>query len=268
MKPTVFHKSLKVLHLRALTHMSTIRQDIRLIIDLGNTRGKAGVFIERELEKSLFFASIDELKASVPGVFVSQIFVSNVSARPLSELQTHFPRAAISEFERSLRLPIELDYETPNTVGLDRLAAAVAVNHEFKAQNVLSIDAGSCITYDLISSDGVFRGGAISPGVRMRLRAMHSMTGALPDLSEDWKKIPVESVGKSTAACMVSGAVSGVIDEMKGFLRRYRRDCGELTIIMTGGDAAFFESKLKEPIFVRPNLVLTGLNTIFDYNDH
>jgi type III pantothenate kinase len=248
--------------------MATHTPDTRLIIDLGNTRGKAGVFRQDQIEQTFYFESYAELQEQIADLSIDIVFVSNVSARSLDELASVLPDARLYEFSRKMQLPLGLHYDTPDTLGLDRIAAAVGAWQEFGRKNVLSIDCGSCITYDLVSSEAVFVGGAISPGVRMGLRAMHSMTGALPDLSQEWQKIALKSVGKSTAECMVSGAINGILDEMNGYIGRYREELGELTIIMTGGDAAFFESKIKEPIFVRPNLVLTGLNTIFDYNDH
>jgi type III pantothenate kinase len=126
---------------------------------------------------------------------------------------------------------------------------------------------GSCITLDLIDSSGTFQGGVISPGYKMRAKAMHSFTGKLPLLEKEELYTDSNRIGKSTRSCMQKGAFDGIRYELQGFIEEFSSIFDELTIIMTGGDHTFFESRIKAPIFVRPNLILKGLHTIFEHNE-
>ena len=146
------------------------------------------------------------------------------------------------------------------------MAGASAALSMFPQQNVLVIDAGTCITYDLIDGDGLFLGGIISPGTRIRFRAMHENTGRLPliDLNEISYMEPI--IGKSTREAMKSGVLNGIKGEMEAFINGYRELYPDLKVIMCGGEAKFFESNLKASIFAIPELVLIGLNRILEYN--
>jgi type III pantothenate kinase len=162
-------------------------------------------------------------------------------------------------------LPISINYLTPQTLGMDRLAAIVGGFSQFE-KNVLVIDIGTCVTYDYLDHQSVYQGGAISPGLQMRMRAMSHYTSQLPDISQHWENIPLEELGKSTQGCLMVGAFEGLLKEIEGFIDDYKKDNGELHVILTGGDSKYFESKLKATIFADFNLVLTGLNTILNFN--
>lgn len=129
----------------------------------------------------------------------------------------------------------------------------------FPNRDCLVIDMGTCITYDFLSSKGVYEGGAIAPGVRMRFKAMHRFTARLP-MVDPVADAPL--TGKSTVASMQSGVVNGVLEEIKGFISRYQSQHGELVTVACGGDTLLFENSIKPSIFVAPDLVLTGLNRI------
>ena len=161
-------------------------------------------------------------------------------------------------------LPIKNLYETPATLGKDRLAAAVGARAIFPGKNVLSIDAGTCITYDFLTKDGEYLGGSISPGIRMRFRAMHAFTGRLPLVEpEDFTGL----IGKTTAESLLSGVINGVCEEIKGLIARYNEQYEDLTAVITGGDHEYLHNKLKINIFAVPDLVLPGLNEILDCHD-
>lgn len=165
-------------------------------------------------------------------------------------------------------LPIQNRYATPETLGKDRLACAVGAFHLFPGKAVLTIDAGTCIKYDVVDAAANYHGGAISPGLTMRLKAMHNFTARLPLIeppaAELTLKLPV--VGNDTAGSMLSGTYFGALNEVEGMIRQYEEQYPDLTVVMTGGDASFFELHLKRQIFARPNLVIEGLNTILNYN--
>ncbi len=160
-------------------------------------------------------------------------------------------------------IPLTIEYETPKTLGSDRIAAAVGGNRLFPRHSVLVIDAGTCITYDLVTADKVYKGGAISPGLKMRYEAMHHFTRNLPRLEYGKES---KLTGSSTALSIHSGAYNGMKNEIDGMINQFRENYPNLRVIITGGDLIYFDKKLKNNIFARPNIVLTGLNQILRHN--
>jgi len=167
------------------------------------------------------------------------------------------------ELNDQTKLPIENIYETPDTLGKDRLAAAVGANELFPDQNLMIIDAGTAITYDLVSEKNQFVGGNISPGLEMRFKALNHYTGKLPlvEYSDD-----IQLIGRNTVEAIRSGVQNGILFEINETIDLFNRNYQNLQIIMTGGDSNFFERKLNYSIFVHFNLTLIGLNRILEYN--
>lgn len=167
-------------------------------------------------------------------------------------------------------LPIELQYETPHTLGNDRRALAVAGATQYPGRPVLVIDAGSCVTYDLINAAGIYLGGAISPGLNMRLRAMHHFTASLPlvDLPEEDASgaLPNLLPGKSTQASLQAGAWEGWRGEVLHFISSFQRQYSGLITVVTGGDMHRLVYLPKSSIFARPKFLLSGLKSILEYN--
>jgi len=148
---------------------------------------------------------------------------------------------------------------------MDRLSSAVGGITEFPGERLLVIDLGTCNTYDFIDDQGTFHGGIISPGYNMRMRSMHEMTGRLPDITRaqfSGAHIP----GKSPRECMFLGAKEGMTVEINGFIDHFKKEFDLTRVIVTGGNASDFESFIKPPIFVRPEIVLVGLHRILE--DH
>ena len=160
-------------------------------------------------------------------------------------------------------VPIANKYRTPHTLGKDRLAAVVGAHAEFSDADCLVIDAGTCITYDLVSAAGEYLGGNISPGIRMRLKAMHQLTERLPDVAPGE---PQKWLGNDTVSALRNGAQRGALLEVRGFVNKFRRRYRAVNVVFTGGDADFFVGHFKSRIFARPNLVASGLNQILKYN--
>jgi type III pantothenate kinase len=233
-----------------------------IAVDVGNTRIKWALFEDGNL------SSVNRINSGLDDQFhwpdYDQMIISSV--RNLSD------SLKIPETKKPLWLshetpvPIQLDYSTPETLGLDRIAAAVGAWSLFPDQNCLVIDLGTCITFDLVTSDGIFRGGAIAPGLHMRLQAMHEFTDKLP-LVKTGETINDSFPAKSTKESLFVGAEMGVLHEIEGYISRLQKENDNLCVILTGGDASFFESKVKAPIFVRPELNLWGLNRILLYNE-
>jgi type III pantothenate kinase len=167
------------------------------------------------------------------------------------------------ELDHRTELPIENLYETPETLGKDRIAAAVGANELFPDQNLLIIDAGTAITYDLVSEKNQFIGGNISPGLEMRFKALNHFTGKLPLVGYQDE---FEPIGRNTTEAIRAGVQNGLIFEIAQTIDLFNRNYQNLQIIMTGGDSNFFERKLNYSIFVHFNLTLIGLNRILEHN--
>jgi type III pantothenate kinase len=160
-------------------------------------------------------------------------------------------------------MPFKNLYGTPKTLGVDRLALVSAASAQFSGKDVLVIDAGTCITYDFITKENSYLGGAISPGLRMRYQALNNLTAHLPLLDT---KRPDHFIGQSTEQAIHSGVVFGVLNEMEGVIEAYKEKYSDLTVILTGGDANFLSKQLKSSIFANSNFLLEGLNHILQFN--
>ena len=177
------------------------------------------------------------------------------------------PAKKLIRFGYKTPVPIKLSYATPETLGPDRIAAALAGWQLSGGGNVLTIVAGTCITYNVVETNGHFTGGAISPGLNMRLEAMHHFTGKLPLVR---MKGDFPLTANTTESSLRSGALNGAVREVAGMIASYKSLYPEMKIVISGGDGAFLAEALKNGIFARPDLVAEGLNTILEYNvsDH
>ena len=184
----------------------------------------------------------------------------------LDEEVVSFLRARLRHFivfDESTALPIRVGYETPATLGRDRLAAVVGATFLRPGRDLLVIDAGTAITYELVEASGLYVGGNISPGMTTRFRALNQFTRRLPLVSET-EEVPL--IGRSTEGAIRAGVVNGIVFEMDGYIERLRKKYPSLFVFLTGGHSFYFERRLKNSIFADINLVLTGLNRILEYN--
>lgn len=232
------------------------------VIDIGNSRSKLALFSETNDVLDIYHLSTNEIISFLKEHYVDKILVSDVANEKDQLKNIKLIVNELSVLTAATPMPITTEYKTPETLGVDRLAACVGAR-KFTKGGVLVIDAGSCITYDFLTANNIHKGGIISPGLSMRLKAMHTFTSNLPLVS--LKLTPLE--GKSTEQCLQSGASNGTLVEMKGIIEGYRRKYEDLSIIIGGGDADFFDKNLKLNTFVDSNLVLEGLRTIFMYNE-
>ena len=187
--------------------------------------------------------------------------VANVETELLKVLKKEYD--FFIEFDHQTAVPIENLYESKDTLGLDRLAAAVGGISLFPGKELLVIDAGTAITFDLIDKNNRFLGGNISPGLKTRFRALHEFTKKLPaiEIADQWPDI-----GKTTEEAIRAGVQNGMIFEIDGMIDHVRKDWPECQVILTGGDLFFFDKKLKNTIFVKFEITLIGLNRILEYN--
>ncbi len=230
-----------------------------LIIDAGNTRIKVGVFVGNEVKSVHVFLDNElvELKKFIHDFKNAPSIIASVrSEKNTKWLYSLLPRAI--RFNQQSPFPIQIDYETPLTLGIDRIANAIAVS---KNKTALVIDLGTCIKFDFVQNN-CFMGGSISPGIKLRFRALHEFTGKLP-LIQDFNKVNV--IAKNTSDALRSGVLIGIEKEICGFIDEYRLKYPELTIFMTGGDAIHFDFDRKYGIFVDENLTLKGLNNALKY---
>lgn len=238
-----------------------------LAIDIGNTRTKLGVFHKDELIKDYTIPNEDIAQnyMLLADLDIREIIISTVNDEAEAELKLEQFKFPVLRLSHKTPLPFQLNYQSPETLGKDRIALVAAAHKLFPNQNCLAIDAGTCITYDFLTEKNQYLGGAISPGIQLRLRAMNQFTNKLPLLN--WTdQVRPESIGNTTITSMLSGVVNGLLAEIKGFIEDYKRQYPALKIVLTGGDANFFEKELKNGIFADPNLVLIGLHEILKFN--
>lgn len=238
---------------------------MNLTIDIGNTRTKLGFFEGDELAKK---ETVDQLSAEwieplLYNHFVQNCILSSVGKTDPDLLQWLSAQTNFVELTSETPLPIENRYATPHTLGKDRLAAAVGAWALFPGQTCLVIDAGTCITCDVVGAEGSFEGGNISPGIGMRLKAMHHFTAKLP-LVEQGPQGPW--IGSSTETALRNGAQWGAVWEITALIDHCEAELGPVQVIATGGDAEFFVNHVKRKIFANPDLVLVGLNKILTYH--
>lgn len=237
-----------------------------LIVDIGNTRIKAAVAGEGKFlsEVKVFNEKdLEPLERLVQEYGPSHSIIGSVSGH------TETVAAVLSRNTSTLILssdsifPFVNDYATPHTLGMDRAAAVAGAMSVFPHQACLVIDAGTCVTFDFVTAQGHYLGGAISPGVNMRLQAMHTFTQKLPAISF---QLPETFVGDSTHSSMLSGAYFGLLGEINDTISRYEEQFGPVQVLLCGGDAMLFDKRTKKNIFAAPDLVLHGLFKILQLN--
>ncbi|PQB03550.1 type III pantothenate kinase [Aureitalea marina] len=240
---------------------------MQLILDVGNTRIKWALFRQRELieqwdcSPEQFRSILSDTRKKYPEV--NRILVASTGQLDSKQVKVLNSWHKPHWLSHQSVLPFENNYLTPESLGLDRigLMAAAALHHSDK--NVLVVDAGTCVTYDLLYANNVYTGGVISPGLSMRYRSMHRFTAKLPLLDPE---LPDLDGGGSTAQSMHLGAVKGLLLEIDGFIDHYRREVHDLMVILTGGDADFLRDNLKNDIFAHSNFLLEGLNYLLELN--
>jgi type III pantothenate kinase len=232
---------------------------MELVLDVGNTRIKAAIFDKSKITELIQFHRETELdllavfcqKHRLLPAIVADVAVNNPTTDYIFSQLSNLHR-----FSYKSRLPFTINYKTPQTLGADRLAACAGAVHLFPNKHVLVIDAGTCITYDLVSKSGQYEGGAISPGLYMRYKALTEFTGKLPLIKH---RNFEELTGKSTEESILSGVQNGIIAELTNIIEQYKVSLPDLHVVICGGDAPFLAKRLKCNIFAEPNLVLAGL---------
>ena len=242
---------------------------MHLIIDVGNSFVKLAIFKKNRLlnkqtvKLSNILEELNLLKKN--NLELKKAIISSVGRLTESDTLAISQLLDLTILSSKTNLPFTNLYETPKTLGVDRIALVCASVNQFPGKNVLIIDAGTCITYDFLTSNQEYLGGAISPGLRMRYAALNNLTANLPLLDTE---MPESIIGNSTKSSIHSGVVYGVINEIDGNIATYKEKYLDLTIILTGGDANFLSKQLKSSIFVNSNFLLEGLYYILKFNSN
>ncbi len=236
-----------------------------ICFDFGNTRYKAAVFHEDQLQEIVVLvndepATIRELMQQFKPTHT--ILSSVVNHQPIVEdvLKEH---TNFHKLSHHTKLPFTTPVGKPETIGADRLALCAAATYLFPNSNNLAIALGTCITYNFINVKNEFLGGSISPGLQMRLHSMHALTAKLPLVNMEWN-FPL--IGYDTKTNLLSGAAWGMAKEIDGIIDAYREKYGNFNVQLTGGDTPHFAPLLKNQIFADPQLIFKGLYAISVYN--
>ena len=242
---------------------------MNLIIDVGNTLVKFAVFQDNTLIEKKIVTNEEALKTFKLIVkeykLIKKAIVSSVGKLEELVFDVINDTLEVLILNHETKLPFKNLYKTPHTLGVDRIALVCASIKNYPNKNVLIIDAGTCITYDFISSDNEYLGGAISPGLRLRYTSLNTFTSKLPLLDTE---MPNELIGNTTNSAIHSGVVFGILKEIDGVIDDYRIKYEDLTVILTGGDSNFLSKQLKNGIFANSNFLLEGLNFILEFNSH
>jgi type III pantothenate kinase len=239
---------------------------VSLCLDFGNTNLKAAIFQGDKLIDRFYFKENEaysnikkliQLYSPGKSIFASVINHEEGIVELLKSSTNYL------QLNAQTKLPYLNAYGSPETLGHDRIALVAGLCRQFPNQNSLAISIGTCITYNFLAKNNAFRGGSISPGVDLRLRAMSEFTDKLPSISREGH---LSILGYDTETSMRSGAINGVAAEIDGMIERYESQYGTINAVLTGGDAPFFESRLKNKIFADTNFLFKGLYAILEHN--
>lgn len=239
---------------------------MKLIIDIGNTVAKLVAFdgdepVEEVRTSNKTLATLTAFASKY--AFTHGIVGTVRELTPQAEERLQELHIPILRFTPDTPIPIRNRYRTPRTLGSDRLAAAVGASSLKPGKDLLIIDAGTCVTYEVIDAQGNYWGGNIAPGMHMRLRALHEFTAKLPLVEAEG---PVPGMGYDTQTAIRSGVLRGMKYEIEGYIRSMRAKYPKLLVFLTGGDKINFDTTIKSIIFADKFIVPRGLNKILDYN--
>ncbi|MBC7523530.1 MAG: type III pantothenate kinase [Flavobacterium sp.] len=240
-----------------------------LVIDVGNTLIKTAVFEDNRLlyKNKILYENwgnnIKILLIDYPAICTIVVAsVGKLEKESFEKIGTNIKIYFISHLSK---FPFQNLYATPETLGIDRMVLATGAVLTFPQKNRLVIDVGTCITYDYISEENQYLGGAISPGIRLRYESLHNFTSKLPLLT---KSIPKKNIGNSTNESIHSGIINGICHEIDGFTNQFSLENENFIIILTGGDAEFLANRLKNPIFANSNFLLESLYQTYQFNQN
>jgi type III pantothenate kinase len=238
---------------------------MNLIVDIGNTSTKLAVYKgpERIIVSRINDLKCDELEKTIGGFRIDKAIISSVRELPpfiTDLLFSNIPRTHI--LSHRSKLPFKVEYETPDTLGADRLAGVAGACLYFEGENILIIDAGTAITFDFLYGNS-YKGGNISPGIGMRFKALNTFTGRLPLVKQS---SDFSFPGRNTNDAILAGVIGGITYEINEYIRTFKKEHKNIKVILTGGDSSFLKEKLSYKTNYMPDIVIDGLNYILEYN--
>jgi len=245
---------------------------MELVIDIGNTYTKIAVFGDNQLLHTGQYQPADStiINKILDDYAVNKAIISSVKKEKEEWQNILANKVDLVYFKAGMTSGITNHYLTPNTLGLDRLAAVIGAYYLYPGKSNMVIDGGTCITYDWVDAAGNYFGGSISPGLNMRYKALNNYTAGLPLINADENFAALS--GNDTTSAILSGVQNGIKYELEGFIESYKKSGEELNIVLSGGDSIFFDTLLKNSIFapcikIEPHLVLKGLNAAIQTNN-
>ncbi len=236
-----------------------------LCFDFGNTRLKCGVFSGKNFSEEIVLedATVNTIESLLAKYNPAKTILSSVIHHDSAIENVLAAKSKFHKLSAASKLPFTTPVGKPETIGADRLALIAAAVHLFPKEHTLVIGLGSCITYNYVNSLHQFLGGSITPGMHMRFKAMNEHTALLP-LVKAQHDFPL--IGYDTKTNLLSGVILGVAGEMDRFIDEYSQKFSNFNVLLTGGDAPFFVSHIKNKIFADPNLIYKGLYAISEHN--
>ena len=238
---------------------------MNLILDVGNSLLKIALFKKSQLIQKFKFT--ENYKRNIEDIIsennVTHSIISNVGRIDDSIINILKESTNLLLVSNQLKFPFKNLYKSKNTLGQDRLALVSAAAFKFPKENVLIVDAGSCITYDFKNNNNEYLGGGISPGILMRFKSLNTFTSNLPLI--DFDSIH-QLIGNNTKNSINSGVINGTISEINGIIQHYCEGFKNIRIILTGGDSNFLLKRIKNSIFADQNFLLVGLNKLLEDN--
>lgn len=240
---------------------------VSLCIDFGNTNLKAALFFGDRMAEKFTFKEADSYQTlqRILNIHSPQKTILSSVINHSKDIEILLQNeSSLIVLNSQTKLPFLNAYGSPETLGHDRLALVAGLSKKFPGEDSLVISIGTCITYNFLAKNNAFRGGAISPGVDIRLKSMHEHTDKLPLVNREGH---FSILGYDTETSIRSGAINGIASEIDGMILRYEAQYGKINAVLTGGDAPFFESRLKYKIFADTNFLFKGLYAILEHNN-
>jgi type III pantothenate kinase len=238
---------------------------MNLIVDIGNTSTKLAVFegTKKLSQSRISELSCEELEEELTRYKIDKVIISSVKKIPLIISELFLTNISFVHFlsDKSV-FPFKIEYDTPETLGPDRIAAVAGAYNLYPGSDALIIDAGTALTFEFLS-DGTYRGGTISPGLRMRFKALNKFTAKLPLVSPS---ATFTFPGRNTNDAITGGVITGMTYEINEYIRTFENKHTNFKVILTGGDSEFLKDKLNHHLTYMPDIVIDGLNYILEYN--
>ena len=239
---------------------------MKLVLDFGNSLQKCALVDGGNISITVFEnISLNDIMAFIQDKIIDAVILSSVIQYEEAIKEWLSKNYYFIELTENTPVPIINKYLTPSTLGKDRLSAAVGAATLFPNLNVLSVDCGTAIKFDMVTASGEYLGGSIAPGLWLRFKALHNFTDKLPLVS--YENQP-HLIGVDTITSIQSGVMNGCISEINGLIERYKSSFKNLNVVLTGGEMKYFEKSIKSDIFAEPNLVIIGLHQILLFNEN